>query len=138
MSRNNNLDEIDEEEALPDGEIDEVDELEGYRELGDDLEEEDDTDDTDTDEGATADEKVTEVEEEPTPDLDEDDDTEEEESLEALLGTDEPATEASPRVAGARAPEGIGEDEFTCRSCFLVKSRAQLADVDTLVCTDCA
>lgn len=109
--------------------VDELDELNGYRELGDtEIAKEDESE---AKEGVSAEgdeSTATEVEE----------DQEEEESLEALLGTDETVTEASPRVAGARAPEGIGEDEFTCRACFLVKSRAQLADSDELICTDCA
>lgn len=32
----------------------------------------------------------------------------------------------------------IGEGEFTCRSCFLVKRRAQLADEKKMICLDCA
>lgn len=32
----------------------------------------------------------------------------------------------------------IGEGEFTCRSCFLVKNRAQLADEKKMICLDCA
>jgi Domain of unknown function (DUF4193) len=38
-----------------------------------------------------------------------------------------PEVEVSPRRA----------NEFVCRSCFLVKSRNQLADPDRLLCTDC-
>lgn len=34
--------------------------------------------------------------------------------------------------------EPIGAQEFTCRSCFLVKNRAQLADEDEMICFDCA
>ena len=30
------------------------------------------------------------------------------------------------------------EDEFTCRSCFLVHHRSQLADEKKLLCRDCA
>lgn len=32
----------------------------------------------------------------------------------------------------------IQEDEFTCSSCFLVKHRSQLAQVDPPLCTECA
>ena len=32
----------------------------------------------------------------------------------------------------------IGEGEFTCRSCFLVKNRAQLADEKKMICLECA
>ncbi|MDH2414195.1 DUF4193 domain-containing protein [Nocardioides sp. CER19] len=28
-------------------------------------------------------------------------------------------------------------DEFTCRSCFLVHHRSQLADADRMICRDC-
>lgn len=116
------------EELEGEEKINELDELEGYRELGDSEIDKDDQSGAKEDVPSEGDESTaTEVEE----------DEEEEESLEALLGTDETVTEASPRVAGARAPEGIGEDEFTCRSCFLVKSRAQLADAHELICTDC-
>ena len=31
-----------------------------------------------------------------------------------------------------------GAREFVCRSCFLVRTRAQLADVTTLTCRDCS
>jgi hypothetical protein len=32
----------------------------------------------------------------------------------------------------------IGEGEFTCRSCFIVKRRSQLADEKKMICFDCA
>lgn len=130
MARDEELSELGDDELEGNDKIDEFDELEGYRDLGEaDLGKgEDETEGT---EGAATETESPSTEVEET-------DEEKEESLEALLGTDETVTEASPRVAGARAPEGIGEDEFTCRSCFLVKSRAQLADADTLICTDCA
>lgn len=135
MARDEELSELGgNEEFEGDEKIDELDELDGYRDLGDDSidEDEDEDDDKPSEAAATEGEEAA-----PTTEIDEED-QEEEESLEALLGTDETVTEASPRVAGARAPEGIGEDEFTCRSCFLVKSRAQLADADQLICSDCA
>ena len=40
---------------------------------------------------------------------------------------------AKPR----RKVELISEDEFTCRSCFLVKKPSQLADRDEMLCFDC-
>lgn len=136
MSRDEELAELDGDDELEGEEkIDELDELDGYRELGgEDLAAKDTSTD---DEAEETKEAVPEGEDATTPEAEEDEDEEEEESLEALLGTDETVTEASPRVAGARAPEGIGEDEFTCRSCFLVKSRAQLANADHLICYDC-
>ena len=33
---------------------------------------------------------------------------------------------------------GPDEEEFVCRSCFLVKRRTQLVDPDRLLCVDCA
>lgn len=49
-----------------------------------------------------------------------------EEEAERQVAT--PEAEVSPRRA----------NEFVCRSCFLVKSRNQLADPDRLICLDCA
>ena len=42
--------------------------------------------------------------------------------------------------AGQTASETLGcrEDEFLCRSCFLVRKRAQLADVSGSICRDCS
>ncbi len=134
VSTNDDLGEL-QGEDLADGDLDELESLEGYDDRGQPVE--DDEEEEDATEQAVA--EAGEVDEEPVADLDEDDDEEVEESLEALLGTDEAtSTEVSPRVAGAKAPEGIGADEFTCRSCFLVKSRSQLADPDELLCADCA
>jgi hypothetical protein len=131
VARDEELSELGDDELEGNDKINDLDELEGYRDLGDADLGKDEEESEDKERAATETEESSRTEVEET-------DEEEEESLEALLGTDETVTEASPRVAGARAPEGIGEDEFTCRSCFLVKSRAQLADIDTLVCTDCA
>ncbi len=76
---------------------------------------------------------------------DEEAEDEEEESLDVLLAReqdmeddlvrldDEPRGELS---GGSTTP--MGADEFTCRSCFLVKRRAQLADEARLICWDCA
>ena len=32
----------------------------------------------------------------------------------------------------------VQQNEFTCRSCFLVKHRSQLADAKRMICKDCA
>lgn len=32
----------------------------------------------------------------------------------------------------------VQQNEFTCRSCFLVKHRSQLADAKKMICKDCA
>lgn len=79
-------------------------------------------------------------------DEDEEEDEEEEEeedesvqSLDVLLIPDVPAgrtrRQSTPAVEAA---DRIREGEFTCRSCFLVKKRAQLADPEGLICLDCA
>ena len=71
-------------------------------------------------------------------DLDEDDEEEGEASLEVLLGQDETqARTKAPRAVPSAVTATIGEGEFTCRSCFLVKRRAQLADPDKMICFDC-
>lgn len=73
---------------------------------------------------------------------DEDEEEEEDESvqsLDVLLIPDVPAgrtrRQSTPAVEAA---DRIREGEFTCRSCFLVKKRAQLADPEGLICLDCA
>ena len=58
------------------------------------------------------------------------DETEAAESFElpgADLSHEELAVEVMPRQ----------EDEFTCRSCFLVHHRSQMADQKKLICRDC-
>ena len=66
----------------------------------------------------------------------------EEESLDVLLARDVDEDlvrlDDEPRDGLATAPATIGEDEFTCQSCFLVKRRAQLADPKKMYCVDCA
>jgi hypothetical protein len=32
----------------------------------------------------------------------------------------------------------VQQNEFTCRNCFLVKHRSQLADAKKMICKDCA
>jgi Domain of unknown function (DUF4193) len=49
-----------------------------------------------------------------------------------LPGADLSAEELTVRVLPRQA------DEFTCKSCFLVHHRSQLADERSMVCTDCA
>ena len=49
-----------------------------------------------------------------------------------LPGADLSAEELTVRVLPRQA------DEFTCKSCFLVHHRSQLADEKSMVCTDCA
>ena len=47
---------------------------------------------------------------------------------------------------GEEGPESLGTikvvpqqaDEFTCRNCFLVKHRSQIADKKKMICRDCA
>ena len=110
---------------------------------GDDLDTEEVADDEDADVGtdAEADEDA-DVEEEDNGVVleDEDEDDEEtEQSLDVLLVREtgeDGADRNGDRAGGVTA--GIAADEFTCRSCFLVKKRAQVADEDALICFDCA
>jgi hypothetical protein len=111
-----------------DDELGEDEDLDGDDELLDDDDKDDKGDEDDDDD----DEEVA--------DLDEDEEEDEEESLEVLLGPDAADDEVrgDDTRDGLRAPATIGEGEFTCRSCFLVKRRAQLADEEALICLDCA
>ena len=67
-----------------------------------------------------------------------------EESLDVLLAREVGEDDAmvrldeEPRDGLVSVTTPIGADEFTCRSCFLVKRRAQLADEKRLICFDCA
>lgn len=115
--------------------------------LDDDLpdEEEDDddlvappADDDDADEAVVEDD---DDEDDVVVDDDDEDEEDEEESLEVLLGRDAIDDEVrgdDVRDGLTKAKVAVGDGEFTCRSCFLVKRRAQLADVDRMVCLDCA
>lgn len=110
--------------------------------------------DTDLDEDIVDDQDADEEEEDVAPDgepsdEDDDDDVDEleedeeddddEETLEVLLGPDSEATVTTPRSRSDDSGDAPpGEGEFTCRSCFLVKRRAQLADADAMICFDCA
>jgi hypothetical protein len=87
----------------------------------------------------TEDEEVAEETSEDEEDLEDEDEEEDEETLEVLLGPDSDSTVTTARSrvdeSGDAPP---GEGEFTCRSCFLVKRRAQLADATAMICLDCA
>jgi len=70
---------------------------------------------------------------------------EDEESLDVLLAREKATSEdddlgrlEEPRDGLTVPAQPISADEFTCRSCFLVKNRAQLADEEALICLDCA
>ena len=102
--------------------------------VGDDDEDEDlEVDDDDDDDDDDADE----AEEAPAED-------EAEESLDVLLAREVGDDDAmvrlddEPRDGLVSVTTPIGADEFTCRSCFLVKRRAQLADEKQMICFDCA
>lgn len=122
-------------------------------EVDDDLEIDEDIDALDDDEDADEiadDDEIDEAvdvedddEDEDDVDADEEEDGEdEEESLEVLLGRDDDDEDILRAVdtAGDRtkARVAIDEGEFTCRSCFLVKRKAQMADPKRLICLDCA
>lgn len=108
-----------------------------YRGRGD-YEEEDDSESSGGDESAEEGEAPAEAEEKVPPE-------EEAESLDVMLAREkvldetQVAAPADESREGLAAPEGPASDEeFVCRSCFLVKRRAQLADETKLVCLDCA
>jgi hypothetical protein len=70
---------------------------------------------------------------------DEDEEEEDEETLEVLLGPDSDTAMSPSRSRSDDSGDAPpGEGEFTCRSCFLVKRRAQLADATEMICLDCA
>jgi hypothetical protein len=119
-----------------------------------DEDEADDEEEVEADEQADVDENVKvgdvvvvddeedEEDEEEDEDVVVDDDEEEEEdeeTLEVLLGPDSDATVTPSRSRSDESGDAPpGEGEFTCRSCFLVKRRAQLADATAMICLDCA
>ncbi|MGH8883842.1 MAG: hypothetical protein ACRDYX_01445 [Egibacteraceae bacterium] len=76
-------------------------------------------------------------------DDEDDEEDEEEEALDVLLARDTGLNEDlvrlddEPRDGLGNADAPIGAGEFTCRSCFLVKRRPQLADEERMVCLDC-
>ena len=128
-------DDLGDEEYDDLGEIDELDELDGsVTTVGDDP---DDASDDDADEEAPG-----ETDEGDVDDLDDDAADEEEESLDVILAREQDLEEEFAGVGSTErraSPTSTpaGEDEFTCRSCFLVKRTAQLADADEMICLDC-
>ncbi len=132
-------DEVFEEDEFEadDLELNSLDELE---EPDEDLEADLDENEEDLDEVAAAEDELVEVEVDE--ELAEDED---QESLEVLLAREQILDDddvlrldddARDVLTVADVPIGAGE--FTCRSCFLVKRRAQLADETELICLDCA
>jgi hypothetical protein len=113
-----------------------------------DLDEYDDDDDDEDDDTVAPKTDAADVEDDDDDEddtEDEEDDEEAEESLDVLLAREKvldedevgrPADE--PREALSVPAGPIGDQEFTCRSCFLVKRRAQLANERKLICLDCA
>jgi hypothetical protein len=80
-------------------------------------------------------------EEDESAELDEEED--EEEALDILLARDTGLNEDLVRLDD-ETRDGLGDvdapiraGEFTCRSCFLVKRRPQLADAERMICLDC-
>lgn len=102
---------------------------------------EDEEEDEESDDAAVSEGEAT-AEEDDDDDVvveDDDDEEEDEETLEVLLGPDSETTVAPARSRKDESGDAPpGEGEFTCRSCFLVKRRAQLADADAMICLDCA
>lgn len=133
-------------------EIDDVDELPSLDDDDDDIAISDPpvTDDDDIDvEVDDEDDDAADPEDDDEPDdEDEDDDDEDddegEESLDVLLAREKVLDEDDlGRIADESRggltvrPALVGAGEFTCRSCFLVKRRAQLADEKRMLCFDC-
>ena len=136
-------DDFEEEEVILDDEDDEVDD-------------DDDEDDVDLelDDALGLDDIPVVADDDDDVEVDDDDDDEAEEvaaddeaeeSLDVLLAR-EVGGDDDGMVRLDEEPQGglvsvttpIGADEFTCRSCFLVKRRAQLADEKQMICFDCA
>lgn len=134
-------DAVDDDELEKEGLVDTAVEVEDDAvDEGANLKEADPEDDKDDDENDDEDEDEADLEE-----ADPEEDEESEEALDVLLVRDKVAgDEDLTRLDESRgdpitlraAP--IKAQEFTCRSCFLVKNRAQLADEETLICLDCA
>ncbi|MGM0818361.1 MAG: DUF4193 family protein [Actinomycetota bacterium] len=128
-------DDLGDEEYDDLGEIDEIDELDSSVTAVDgDLDDAGDDDADDEDDGET--------EETDVADLDDDAGDEEEESLDVILAREQDLEEEFAGVGSTErraSPTSTpaGEDEFTCRSCFLVKRIAQLADPEEMICRDC-
>jgi ribonuclease E len=151
LSLDEDLDLDDYEDGDDVDEVDEVDVVavvvEDVDDVDDDVAQEDDVVEV-AGAAVTHEEEDVEDEEEDETDLDEDtDETPEEEgeaSLDVLLARDKANDEEDlgrleePRDGLSVPAQPISASEFTCRSCFLVKNRAQLADEEALICFDCA
>jgi hypothetical protein len=135
----------DEEESADDLELadedEELDDLDDFGEADEELAADDGADDATDDDAADDEEDDEDLED----DEQEDDDDEDEESLDALLALEQGLDDDDlvrlddePRDGLTSVSDPIGAGEFTCRSCFLVKRRAQLADERKLICLDCA
>jgi hypothetical protein len=138
----------DDVEAVDDDDEDDDDlDLELDDDLGLDViaavDEDDDDDDEDLELDDDDDDAVVEDDDDEEADTPADDD-EAEESLDVLLareaGDDDTMVRLDDEPTGGlvSVTTPIGADEFTCRSCFLVKRRAQLADEKQMICFDCA
>lgn len=120
-------------------ELDEIDEL-------DELDEEFDDDDDAVAAVIPADADDDDDEEEDVVAVPEEDDDDDDEEDDGVLGFGEKALaddELLDFVDDSKEDLGlvtvpIGDGEFTCRSCFLVKRRAQMADEKKMICFDCA
>jgi hypothetical protein len=116
-------------------------------ELDEDIDALDDEDDdaevdAEVDDAVDDDVVVDDVDDEEDGEEEDEDGEDEEESLEVLLGRDDDDEDILRAVDSAgdrtKARVAIDEGEFTCRSCFLVKRKAQMADPKRLICLDCA
>lgn len=139
-------DDLSDEDAVDDDVgLDELSDLDSVS-LGSDDADADGTGGTSDDVGDDeADDKAEDPEAEAEDEVEEADEIDEgEESLDVLLAREKVLDEddlgriaEESRTALNVRPALIGADEFTCRSCFLVKRRAQLADEQRLLCFDC-
>lgn len=102
-----------------------------------------DTPDDDEDDKDGDDDKDGEDDEDDEDEDEDDEDDEEEESLDVLLAREKVIDDDlgsivdEPRDGLTIRPALVGAGEFTCRSCYLVKRRAQLADEKRMLCFDC-
>jgi hypothetical protein len=124
--------------------VDDSDELEdaGLSELEEDLDDEDAFDDDDDDSDGDEEEAL-EVPLEEGLEPDEDDPTVAVPAVPAEAAFDD---DDEARVVAAVANEddddseidGLRDEEFVCRSCYMAKRDSQLADPERLLCRDCA
>ncbi|WP_370324730.1 hypothetical protein [Euzebya sp.] len=140
-------DDLDDGEDLDDDLEFEGDDLDDDIESDDDdlFDDDDEDDDLDGDEVSEDDDETEgDDEDEELEEDDEDDEDDLEDELDELLEEDEEVQPLDEEEGGAkkgakprRKPELISDDEFTCRSCFLVKKPSQLADAEQMLCFDC-